>query len=287
MNEYLTYIAFYPLDVQSPNAVRTKKCLLNLILSGQAYVQWELWVLPRVGPTEVITSKETDPWTRPASWSHFPRVGGGRGCTVRAAVETGLPGFSRNTPGRRPWCALNISLSHCFVEVLREEWGSLIHFLNPTPWNRRDRLNAGHLGFTELGKVFFKLVGFRTCPYGLGQVLVHWCLLRAMYSVYFWFVCPWNNQNIVPLRSLKSRKFFWILNFFFWALMKLTDVGDPSDHREVPLSPNFLATEKRWAYIFPGSFVSVGFLGLVSDLLCVDLIRKAGFKKLSGNQFFF
>lgn len=69
--------------------------------------------------------------------------------------------------------------------------------------------------------------------------------------------------------------------------MKLTDVGDPSDQREVPLSPNFLATKKPWAYIFPGSFVSVGFLGPVSDLLCVDLIRKAGFKKLQQSIFFF
>ena len=105
---------------------------------------------------------------------------------------------------------------------------------------------------------YSKLVGFRTCLYEFAQVLIHWCLLRAMYSVYFWFVCPWNNQNTVPLRSLKSRKFFWILKFLFLHCTETHRYGWSQWPKRHPLAPNFPATKKPWTYMYPGLFVPVG-----------------------------
>lgn len=42
MNDYLTRIAISPRNILTPNAGHIRKCLLILILSGQAYIQWEL-----------------------------------------------------------------------------------------------------------------------------------------------------------------------------------------------------------------------------------------------------
>ena len=74
--------------------------------------------------------------------------------------------------------------------------------------------------------------GFRTSPNVFCQVFAYWCLLRAMPSVHFWFIYPRMIKTLYFGNVWHPEEFFWIFKYLFCFLMRLTEMGDPSDHKE-------------------------------------------------------
>lgn len=164
----------------------------------------------------------------------------GRPLWERASLPPGNP------PGRRLQLAWNLRLGHHFVEVWWEKWGKVIHLLNPTPLNRRDWMNTGHLEFTEFVKLFFKVDGFRASLNVFCQVPVHWCLLRAVHFEYFRFVYPEMIKILYVWDLWSPERSCGFLKISICSLMQLTEVGNPTNYKEAQIHPLplFLATEK-------------------------------------------
>lgn len=134
------------------------------------------------------------------------------------------------------------------------------------------------MAFTEFVDLFFRLVGFRTSPNIFCQVFAYWCLLRAMPSVHFWFIYPGMIKTLYFGDVWHPEKFFWIFRCPFCFLMRLTEMGDPSDHRGPNLPPTSWTPRSFGHEYFCGVFCYSTILGRVSYLLYIYLLSKTVFE---------
>jgi hypothetical protein len=107
--------------------------------------------------------------------------------------------------------------------------------------------------------LIFKLVGFKTpkCVLPNAYTLVS---IKQNVLCLFMICLHWNDQNIMFLRALKSRKY--LLNFLFICFCSLMNrTGNPSNHKEAQVHPQGSGTKNIWLWIFSDAFVETTVVG--------------------------
>lgn len=167
-------------------------------------VQWELWVFPKVEWTELLTSKETAPLSRPISRSH---LSWGRGWVgVGTPVETGLLPLqyqSKGTGLARPECQC-LMLFRGRNDEMGEE--TLPIFWVQHPWTQKGWTESGAYGVHWVCQIIFQACTVQNFPKCILSSVCTLVSMKGSALCAFLIHLAWSDPNVVFRRSLTSRK---------------------------------------------------------------------------------